>query len=156
MTTIAPPYNSLAVARLLLERAKHHGISLNATQTQKLLYILYGYLLSKKDTIVTDEEPQMWPYGPLFPNVQKHYTQLAAGALAEVPDWDVVKSDRNLQTVVDTVLATWGGYSAKQLTEWSHKPGTPWEKAYSSYPGRWGTPLSLVNIYTYFSTHRVL
>ena len=46
------PYNSVTAAKYLLALAISKRKILNVTKTQKLLYIAYGYFLSKKNRVL--------------------------------------------------------------------------------------------------------
>lgn len=39
------------------------------TKIHKLLYISYGIFLARENKRLTNEHPQAWPFGPVFPRV---------------------------------------------------------------------------------------
>ena len=65
-------YDSVEIAKALRYVGQNNGYQFNQTQLNKLLYIAYGTLLVKKNERLTKERPSAWPYGPVFPRLQKN------------------------------------------------------------------------------------
>ena len=63
-------YKSTIVATYIAALANEKRVSVNMTKIQKLLYIAYGIYLAVKDSRLTNEHPQAWPYGPVFPTTR--------------------------------------------------------------------------------------
>lgn len=42
-------------------------IHVDKAKSQKLLYCCYGAVLAETNERLTDEHPEAWPYGPVFP-----------------------------------------------------------------------------------------
>ena len=61
------PFDSLQVMAYIIKRCKQKGIYVNITKLQKLLYCCYGVVLAKFGVRLTDERPEAWQYGPVFP-----------------------------------------------------------------------------------------
>lgn len=104
-----------------------HGVILSKTQLQKLLFIFYGVSLAKDKKPFSDDTPKAWPYGPVFPRVYKRYRETIPTELLEseksafMQDLDLLKSAVN---VVDNYVH----HSAYTLSDWSHRPGSPWSE----------------------------
>lgn len=64
---------SLDYAKLIqFAAAKLYRVLLNKTQINKILFYVYGkYLAEKGEVLFTDDTPKAWPYGPVFPIVNK-------------------------------------------------------------------------------------
>lgn len=59
--------NSIDAARAVMALADAHGLRLNLTQLQKLLYIVYGTcLVILGHPPFRNEPPRAWPFGPVF------------------------------------------------------------------------------------------
>ena len=70
-------YNSIEFSKYIISRLNNFKASDNRyeydnTKIQKLLYILYGFYWSRRQLRLLDEQPKLWPYGPVFPKVYKH------------------------------------------------------------------------------------
>ena len=69
MSTTA--YDTITATSYIRAFAYKERLTLNVTQCQKILYIIYGYCLAKYDRVVFLESPKAWPFGPVFPISQK-------------------------------------------------------------------------------------
>ena len=146
------PYDSVAVAKRMLDIARELGYTLNATQTQKLLYMVYGHFLAQNQLIIK-EQPRMWPYGPVFPRVQKRYPEFSI----DDPETELaILQDAELNTVLLDIVKRYHIYTAKQLSEWSHMVDSPWEHMFQLTKGAWGVPLDNDVIGRYFKKHPVV
>ncbi len=144
-------YDSLDVANAIRYAAQQKDLSINMTQINKLLYITYGVMLVAKKEQITDEEPSAWPYGPVFPNVHrklKLYDDITPDAYKRFEHENPV-----LIAIINQVIDAFGRYSAGQLSEWSHKSGSPWELAVQKTKGKWNSKLMNEDIFNYFFTH---
>ena len=149
--------------------------SINNTKLQKILYIVMGLALRvgltpKESTInneknivlsMFDELPEVWPYGPVFKNIYKHYTQLNQEALSanytpsyEKQDGKNLLQQRDdeimkfiLQQIIDSNIAK---QNAQDLSEWSHIDGSPWDSTYKTYK-RYGVVIDNLKIKNYFT-----
>lgn len=121
-------YNSVELARYMRALAFQQGLTLNVTQAQKLLYMLYGYSLAKRGRKITDEQPQAWPYGPVFPKTRDDF-KLSLEIIKDMSKIDPsFRNDKDLTEDIKTILKKYGNTSALQLTKWSHKKDSPWDK----------------------------
>ena len=107
-----------------------------------------------------DELPEVWPYGPVFKNIYKNYTQLNQEALSAnyTPSYEK-KDGKNLlqqrddeimkfilQQIIDSNIAK---QNAQDLSEWSHIDGSPWDSTYKTYK-RYGVVIDNLKIKNYF------
>lgn len=149
-------YSSIVVALYIIAWANHHKYYINLTKVQKLLYIAYGAALvfDKESIRLCSEHPQAWPYGPVFPTTREFL--LKFGKKFEAVDFDYpniqgIKNDAYLKSLISFVFKGFGGMTANQLTAWSHKPNTPWEKTIRETNFKWGNEIPDSFIYEYFS-----
>lgn len=143
-------YNSILAARYLLALAYSKGKVLNVTKVQKLLYMTYGYFLGKYNRIIFDESPKTWPYGPVFPKTRKKvdYSNIIN---LDSPDFNVMKEDSDLTEFFNLIIDKYAGYSASQLSEWSHSKGGPWDLMTQEHGFNWNKPIDNELIKNYFS-----
>lgn len=142
-------FQSVPVAEFLVAKAFDRKISMNVTKVQKLMFIVYGTFLRVYGKRLTDEHPQAWPYGPVFPRTRERFLSPTFDLpLESIPE--DLKSDTGLSKVIDFTLNNFGSLTSGQLTEWSHKKGTPWEKATQQRTFRWGDIICDNDIYDFF------
>lgn len=146
-------YNSVVVAFYIVAWANKNKVTINLTKTQKLLYIAYGANLIIGNNRLCNEHPQAWPYGPVFPATRN---KLLNTNLAEITmDSKILRdihNDTYLEQVVKFVFEGFGNKTAGQLTAWSHKSNSPWEKTSHMSNFKWGDEIPDAFIYEYFAT----
>lgn len=130
------PFDSRAIANRILEIAEAKGIRLTMMQLLKLVYIAHGWWLThSKGQPLTSDRPQAWQYGPVHPAVyrafrhfgSRHITQKARDPetgfefSAEIPP--------DINGLLESVVESYGGFHAYRLSDMTHQPGTPWDRA---------------------------
>lgn len=146
-------YDSVYFAKYLVARCNNEdGIDINKTKLQKLLYIVYGTMLSIYGRIVVDEMPKAWLYGPVFPKTvkrldNKDFKSITFERFEELKELD---KDEEVKNAVDVVLNRFGKLSAGQLTNWSHKEESPWWRVIKLDNCIWNTPIPNEYIKEYF------
>lgn len=144
-------YNSVQVAKFIVATANDRRISINMTKVQKLLYIAYGIFLVVKKYRLTNEHPQAWPYGPVFPTTRNKLLKKDLYSINfKDPDLTSIKHDDDLIGLFKLVFDNFGNWSAAQLTEWSHADGTPWQQTVSEKNFTWGAQIPDEYIKRYF------
>lgn len=146
-------YSSVVVAKYIVATANEKHLTINMTKVQKLLYIAYGLFLAVRGERLTNEHPQAWPYGPVFPttrnkllNVDLYGISKSEESLAEI------KADEDVNALIELVFTTFGSWSALKLTNWSHGDGTPWQKTVSEKDFSWGVQIPDEYIKSYFNS----
>lgn len=144
-------YKSTDVALHLAAVANERRVSINMTKIQKLLYITYGVFLRVYRERLLNEHPQAWPYGPVFPTTRNRLLKLDLYSITAQDVPQEVRTDAQLQEIIAFVFASFGGWNAGQLSEWSHRQGSPWEKTTNREGFVWGGAISDDLIYDYFA-----
>lgn len=130
---------------------------LNKTQILKILFYVYGVYLARHGGPLFSEEPRAWPYGPVFPNA---YEQINPYEQMKPFDEEMKERYREnpeaLNIAYDAVKML-HAKSARKLTDWSHKIGSPWyETIYKQDKNGertvqgWNTPIDQNKIKSYF------
>lgn len=128
--------------------------TLNKTQVNKLLFIAYGFylVLHNGERPFSDDTPKAWPFGPVFPRVYRLYSYNDNSIQKSV--LEMIREDRSLFNILTTVVARFHTWSASRLTEWSHRPGSPWHKTVygenGTDKGKWGEEISDELIISFF------
>ncbi len=148
-------------ARLIQYAAqKLHMTRLNKTQINKILFYVYGvYYAQTKKLLFEDDTPKAWPYGPVFPIVNKKVNpdEIIQSFTKDVID-EFNKEPQALELVKEAVDAMYK-MSAVSLTRWSHQEGSPWYNTLYvkdrdgniTEQKKWNTPIPLDLIGNYFS-----
>lgn len=150
--------DSIKVGKYILSLCKEAGIYMNQTKLQKLMYVVYGAYLANDDERLCDEHPKAWPFGPVFPKVQKYFAKSenfteVSPSLSKTEEFKSLTENEKLNNVITSVIKVFGHYSAKDLSEWSHKNGSPWVIALNSNNGQWNSEISDEVIKSYFLNH---
>ena len=141
-------YNSVDVAMYIVAYANERKYGMNMTKLQKLLYIAYGTFLAVKRYRLTDEHPQAWPYGPVFPATRSN---LLKRNFLDIVYPSSLTQDDVLKSLVHLVFDTFGDRTAGTLSEWSHRLGSPWDRTVSMPSFYWGAEIPNTYICEYFA-----
>lgn len=146
-------YNSVTVAKFIVAYANAHRYGINMTKLQKLLYITYGVYMVVKDERLLNEHPQAWPYGPVFPTTRNKLLKKDFLSI-QLTDSDLqdINSNSEMHSLMNLVFKAYGGMTAAALSEWSHKPGSPWAKTVAQSNFQWGGRIPDEFIQEYFKT----
>jgi uncharacterized phage-associated protein len=147
-------YDSVVAAKYMLALANRLGQNLNATKLQKLLFITYGYVLAIEGYNVFTESPKAWPFGPVFPRVQKQ-VKLDRVIKLENPELTEIQKDEFLTKLMEDVITKYAKFSATQLSEWSHESGSPWHQTTQEKGFDWNRPIKDEYIIDYFTKFNV-
>lgn len=146
-------YKSEDVAMYIAAYANEHNYGINMTKIQKLLYIAYGIYLAVKDKRLTNEHPQAWPYGPVFPTTRN---KLSKEDLCDI-SFNMLQSsdisdDSDFKSLINLVFRVYGGWTATYLSDWSHKSGSPWDATTKTGGFKWGDRIPDQLIKDYFNS----
>lgn len=99
----------------------------NKTQINKLLYICYGFYLAKTGQVLfKDDTPKAWPFGPVFPRVNKRFISDRIPVSFSLEKQCEFKKDQLAIQIVEQVVDRYHNTTAKTLSDWSHEEGGPW------------------------------
>ena len=142
-------YDSVTAAKYLMALAFRKGIVLNVTKVQKMLFIAYGYFLSKYNHVLLKESPRAWPYGPVFPKTRK---EIDFGKIIDVndPDLKEIAQDELVTQAFERIIDKYSRYSASQLSDWSHMTGSPWHRTTQQRGFDWNHAIPNAFIKDYF------
>jgi uncharacterized phage-associated protein len=137
-----PTYSATDIANAFIELARRDGRTLSNMQLQKLVYIAFGYFAGfMKDKLFRDEI-QAWEYGPVIPNLYHRLKQYGVGPVTVIPaEWPSNRLAGPEMQVVEGVWDAYRKYSALELSDLTHKDGTPWSKMREKLQGRQNIPI---------------
>lgn len=131
------PHSALSVSNYFIDLARGDD-SLTPMKLQKILYYAHGWCLALSDEPLIKERIEAWKYGPVIPVVYQEFKQYGNGSIkvhAQIFDMDTptfelvtprIANDSPIFPFLNRIWATYGKYSAVQLSNATHIPGTPW------------------------------
>jgi uncharacterized phage-associated protein len=150
--------DSIEFAKLIISRAKAlekdgtRNFKLAETKLQKLLYICDGYLLAAGFNLIS-EQAKAWNYGPVYPRIHT-WLQKEPGVFETAPECSAQAGEEldkyNAPSLVDVVLDIYGSWTAGELSNWSHGPGSPWETALEKGKGVMNSVIDKDDMKKYF------
>lgn len=135
-----------------LNEKRSEPITMNETKLHKLMYICDGLLLASNKNVI-NETAHAWNYGPVYPKVHVWVSKNKPfNSNIDVPQ-NVVSFLESIKAeeVVMPVIERMGVYTAGQLSNWSHRPGSPWEKALERNNGIMNGIINKKDMKEYFS-----
>jgi uncharacterized phage-associated protein len=102
---------------------------LTNTKLNKLLYYAQGHSLEHNGNPLFADKIEAWQYGPVVPNVYHKYKNDDI-LTCDDSSLDLSKYSDEDQVIMIDVARELGKYSASELTNMTHRPGTPWTKFY--------------------------
>ena len=142
-------YSARAVANYFIDKAKREGDPVDHLKLQKLIYLAHGWHIAlhpNGDPLVDNENPEAWKYGPVFASVYHDLKENGAKPirdLIEQVDVDanahtlrihtpsIKASDHDVCRLLDKVLEKFGNFTGLELSDMTHRRGSPWDNARS-------------------------
>lgn len=119
--------DSVVVAKALQWMARCHGIELNGSQIQSILYNAYGVWLARKGERLLSEHPQVWQYGPVFPRAYKHMKKNVGTGEVE---YGMLQTDHPSEFIfVTRCFQRFAWTSASVLSSPHTAEGSPWKRS---------------------------
>lgn len=127
-----------AIANYFVKLGIEHNNPLTVMQLLKLAYIGHGCNVALYGTPLSDESPEAWKYGPVFPTLYQGFkfygttpvNKPAQSFSAESFDFQEITSSFSEQekNLMKAVYQKYSQFSGPVLSEWTHQAGTPWYK----------------------------
>jgi uncharacterized phage-associated protein len=150
------PYPAIAVANEFLDLALRENRELTQMQVQKLVFFAHGWHLAIYGQPLIDEQVEAWRFGPVIRSLYGIFRGYGSHPISELhrnlryedPDgdngfriaWDdplrlELSADgaADAKRLIERVWQVYGGYSAYQLSNMTHQPGTPWHTVVREY-----------------------
>lgn len=134
------------VANFFIDKAIASGANdLSQLKLQKLVYYAHGWHLGLAESPLFVEPVQAWKYGPVIQSLRtefKEFGSLPITRRARKIRWeggtfteqDYTLSDADLiSPFLTRIWEEYGKFSAIQLTNMTHEPGTPWHQIATHY-----------------------
>jgi len=114
----------------MLRLARSEGKSLTNMQLQKLVFLAQGYALALLGRPVYYQNTHAWQWGPVVPKLYKALQSYGSGIVTQdIPSEDELTEGEEMEIV----RGVWDGYkqyTGSQLSNLTHKPGSPWSSTW--------------------------
>lgn len=122
------PFSSQAVANAFIKLAQEQGRKLTNMQLQKLVFLAQGYSLAlRRDQPLFTHDIHAWQWGPVVPVLYKKLQGYGSGFVEEpIQSPDSIEPASPEMEIIRGVWEGFGRFSGHQLSELTHRPGTPW------------------------------
>lgn len=152
-------YNPKAIANEFLWLAESHGQELTPMKIQKLVYYTHGWHLAIKGKPLIDEQVEAWPFGPVIPSLYYAFREFGSEVVLNpgviykalpsstgdedveyvehIPSLkDIPKQAEFVDSLIKRIWHVYGGFTAIQLSNMTHEPGSPWYQIVTKYYGQ--------------------
>ena len=125
-------YSANQVASAFVDKAIKEKSYLTHMKLQKLIYIANGIHLALNGSPLIFEPIETWDYGPVVQSVYQNYKIFGSSKISVNPfdSWQPqLKLDDKAKKSIEDAWAVGKGVDGIQLSNWTHKEGSPWTKA---------------------------
>ena len=122
-------YNPISIANYFLSK---YGVDYDITPMKlvKLVYIAHGWHLGITDNALIDENPEAWKYGPVIPRIYHEFKKFGKSPIrinkSSKDTANQLPLPEDKKEFLDKIWAVYGKFTAIQLSEKTHQPGSPW------------------------------
>lgn len=144
-------HDAKAVANYFLDLAGGTGHKLTPLKIQKLVYYAHGWHLALKKEPLLDERVEAWKFGPVIPSLYHEFKIYGSNPIehkaveVSLVDGDVYQHEHSIndscsleevgftEKLLKRIWEVYKNHSGLQLSELTHQPGTPWDRARTAY-----------------------
>lgn len=141
-----------AVANRFLDIAGEQGAKISPMKIQKLVYFAHGWHLAISGEPLITELVQAWKFGPVIQSLYREFKEFGNDPISrharevrlingEIEAYAPQLENELPNAVVQRVWNQYGKFTAIQLSNLTHEPGSPWHQVASGFPG--GLPRGL-------------
>lgn len=145
------PFNSKAVANFLLDLAHAQGEQLTPMKLQKLVYFAHGWCLALTGKPLINEVIQAWSFGPVVRSLYEEFREFGANPITRSAMETIYQGDLDMEfrrpslddgkepdsdfakRLLKRIWEVYGRYTAVQLSNMTHAPGSAWYKVFKLY-----------------------
>lgn len=140
-------YSASQIADYYIEKSLKEGISdLTPIKLQKLIYFAYGWYFAIYKKPLLNEMIQAWSYGPVIRSLYHQTKHFGNSPITKRISNDSLDFNDNITKLLDVVWDSYKEYSGMQLSNSTHKDGTPWKKIYDEEVSKYGQLRNYVDI----------
>lgn len=124
--------HALAVARFFIEKAAQDQQPITPMKLIKMAYIAHGWMLGFTGTPLIGEPIEAWKYGPVVRSIYRYFRDYGGNPIAseEAINLPSLKEQAQVQELLESVWNVYSRFDGLQLSTMTHKPQTPWYRAW--------------------------
>jgi uncharacterized phage-associated protein len=112
--------------------ARAEGQQITNMQVQKHVFLGHGYCLALLDAPLYYNDTHAWQWGPVVAKLYKGLQKYGSGVVTdEIEASDELALESGEYGVLKAVWNAYKKYSAAQLSELTHRAGTPWSNTWA-------------------------
>lgn len=126
-------YKASQIANYFIDKSLRDGDQcgdLTPMKLQKLVYFAHGWNMAYYDKPLLNENIEAWRYGPVISSLYQQTKHLGNSKIEKMIPGEDICIDQKTKELLDTVWNSYKGYSAGELSNSTHLPGTPWKQVY--------------------------
>jgi len=133
------PYSASLIAYAFVKKGIEDGKPVTQMKVQKLVYFAHGIHLANNGEPLISETFQAWKFGPVVPAIYNDYKLYGSSPISDTStlfilsdigygfkEPDLSELDKK---AIESIDITWNALkdsNAIQLSNWTHKAGSPW------------------------------
>jgi uncharacterized phage-associated protein len=124
-------YSSIEVANYFLVKAREEHEPLSNLKLQKMVHLAHGlYLVGTGGEPLLKDRIEVWPYGPVISSLYHKFKIYGADTIpiSAIPE-ETTTFNEKTKKVLDQTWEMCTKMDAIKLTNWTHLPESPWQKA---------------------------
>jgi uncharacterized phage-associated protein len=133
-------YRAMDVAKTFFELAQKDGKTLTNMHLQKLVFFAHGFTWALLDRPLIIEETKAWDYGPVISPLYNKLKKFGSTAVEPNVFEDIEGINTNIDAdsyaIVKKVWDVYGKYNARELSDISHRIGSPWHQVWNADDGK--------------------
>ena len=122
-----------------------YGRPIEVTRLNKLLYFAQGHALAVLKHPLFTNQIDAWDHGPVVAVVYKSFNKIVERT-EQIGLADISISPEEMDIIMD-VWEQYRDYTAKELVDLTHEPGSPWAEVYKPKVMNSHIPLELIQQY---------
>lgn len=132
------PYSASVIAYAFVKKGIEEGLPVTQMKLQKMVYAAHGFHLALYGEPLIKEQFQAWKYGPVVRDIYNTYRFYGSQPISNT-DWlffmdnfetELRLLDERAKGIIDYTWKTLKSWNAGQLSNWTHKHGSPWQRVY--------------------------
>jgi uncharacterized phage-associated protein len=127
-----PITTATTVADEILKIAKRRDTSLTPMQLMKLVYIAHGWSLAILNRDLFSDRIEAWKYGPVIPTLYQATKRFGREPIPShlIEDDEPSPLEHDVQEFLEDVFSKYGHLSGINLSNLTHRPGSPWDQRF--------------------------
>lgn len=131
------PYPATLIAYAFVKKGIEDGAPVTQMKLQKMVYFAQGIHLAVHGVPLIDDIIQAWKYGPVIPSIYQAYKSYGSSKITDTyrimgkyNDVELLYLDNITKNTIDYTWSELKDTDVNQLTNWTHREGSPWKQIF--------------------------